>query len=191
MKINFKKFMVLERLRDIKVGRILNPLNLPKNLKTAYNMGDRFTKNVGKAKDVLQGKATFDPGETTAEGGKKSIVDRNKVFSNWRDKNINDMGTYQEKAYKELRGNIGKYPDVKLDEQGKIVDIKFGDKRFSNIGHYANQVMDKYVEYRNQRGYSERNAGNWVATSNKFSRHLLYLLKRYGMLYPAIARFVR
>ena len=95
MKVNFKKFMVLERLRDIKVGRILNPLNLPKNLKAAYNMGDRFTKGVGKAKDILQGKATFDPGQSV-EGDKKSIVDRNRVFSDWRDKNINNMGTYQE-----------------------------------------------------------------------------------------------
>lgn len=190
MKVNFKKFMVLERLRDIRVGRILNPLNLPKNLKAAYNMGDRFTKGVGKAKDILQGKATFDPGQSV-EGDKKSIVDRNRVFSDWRDKNINNMGTYQEKALKELRNNISRFPDVKFTADGKIVDTKFRDKEFSNIGHYANQVMDKYVEYRNQRGYSEKNAGNWVATSNKFSRHLLRLLKRYGMLYPAIARFVR
>ena len=192
MKVNFKKFMVLERLRDIRVGRMLNPLNLPKNLKAAYNMGDRFTKGVGKAKDILQGKATFDPGQTI-EGDKKSIVDRNKVFSNWRDKNINNMITYQNKALKELKNNSSRIPDVEFSADGKIIDKNFdkGRKHFSNIGHYANQVMDKYVEYRNQRGYSEKNAGSWVATSNKFSRHLLRLLKRYGMLYPAIARFIR
>jgi len=189
MKVNFKKFMVLERLRDIRVGRMLNPLNLPKNLKAAYNLGDRFTKGVGKAKDILQGKATVDPGQTE-EGGKKSIVARNKVFSQWRDRNINNMGTYQNKALKELTNNIHRFPDVNIKD-GKIVDDRFGEKRFSNIGHYANQVMDKYVEYRNQRGYSEKNAGSWVATSNKFSRQLLRLLKRYGMLYPAIAKFIR
>ena len=192
MKVNFKKFMVLERLRDIKVGRILNPLKLPSNLKAAYNMGDRFTKGVGKLRDIGQGKGTFDI-SASVEGDKKSIVDRNRVFSDWRDKNINNMGTYQEKALKELKNNIGRIPDVEFSADGKIIDKNFdkGKKHFSNVGHYANQVMDKYVEYRNQRGYSERNAGNWVATSNKFSRHLLRLLKRYGMLYPAIARFIR
>ena len=189
MKVNFKKFMVLERLRDIRVGRMLNPLNLPKNLKAAYNYGDKFTKDIGKARDILQGKAPFERSQTD-EGGTKSIVDRNKVFSNWRDKNINNMGTYQNKALKELTKNIHRFPDVDI-EDGKIKDNRFGNKRFSNIGHYANQVMDKYVEYRNQRGYSERNAGSWVATSNKFSRHLLRLLKNYGMLFPAVAKFVR
>lgn len=195
MKVNFKKFMVLERLRDIKVGRILNPLNLPKNLKAAYNYGDKFTKDIGKARDILQGKATFEPGEVGRESRKKSIVDRNRVFSDWRDKNINNMGTYQTKAFKELKNYKAKNPSLDVEIVGinkfRDTNVTPKDKIFSNIGHYANQVMDKYVEYRNQRGYSEENAGQWVAESSKFSPFLLKLLKRYGMLYPAIARFVR
>jgi len=191
MKVNFKKFMVLERLRDIRVGRMLNPLNLPKNLKAAYNLGDRFTKGVGKAKDILQGKATFDPGQSV-EGDKKSIVDRNKVFSNWRDRNINNMGTYQNKALKELKKGYraGKFPGVVISGNN-FRDLNFdeGKKPFSNMGHYANNVMDKYVEYRNQRGYSEENAASWVA--NKFNPHLLRLLKKYGMLFDKVARYVR
>ena len=60
-----------------------------------------------------------------------------------------------------------------------------------SAGQYLKTDGSKNLSFATVSAGYTRTAGSWVATSNKFSRHLLKLLKKYGMLYPAIARFVR
>jgi hypothetical protein len=71
-------------------------------------------------------------------------------------------------------------------------------KQYTNIEHYANVVLDQFKYYLVNKNYSENDSGKYTVqafttrtnTDNNKNKIMLKILKKHGLLYDAVAKFV-
>jgi len=175
--MNFKEYYLEEALEDyfptaFKAGRELK--------RYAPEYQNQFAQRTPAAK----GKGGIFSGKTLAEIQQQVLEWRTKHITN------KDRTPAAARAEEELKSisapptGSGAAPHIKFATDGTFTDAGYilpgasDPKPFTNIGHYANQVLDSMITYANK-GYPMKDTLRFL----RFDKGALEMLKKHGYLY--------